>query len=254
MPTVVFPAGTANLELSPVVRAAAEERLRALMTLTGGLAHNLRSPLTAIMGRAELIGARQPELGEQIAAVVSQCDRINETLKALTAKLALEAETAPRPVDLRELVERECDFMALDRHFKHEVHKELALPDGLPRVTAVYGALAQAFRAIVDNAVIALRGAAEQRLAISTEVGDGAVRLTVRDTGCGIPPNNLVRVIEPGFTTRSGDCYGPDPVEGTGRGYGLTLAAVAVHGCGGTIEVSCEPGAGTSVTITLPVR
>jgi signal transduction histidine kinase len=254
MPTGSFPVPPSPPEVSPVVRAAAQERLRALTTLAGGLAHNLRSPLTAIMGRAELIAVRQPALGEQLAAVVVQCDRINETLKALTAKLALEAETAPRPVDLRELVERECDFMALDRHFKHEVHKELALADGLPPVAALYGALAQAFRAIADNAVIAMRDAGDQRLAISIKARDQTVRLTVRDTGCGIPANNLARVIEPGFTTRSGDCYGPDPVEGTGRGYGLTVAAAAVHGCGGTIEISSEPGAGTSVTIILPAR
>lgn len=254
MPTVAFPSGPSDLELSAVLRVAAEERLRALMTLAWGLAHNLRSPLTAIMGRAELIAARQPELGEQLGAVVSQCERVNETLKALTAKLALEAEPTPRPVDLRELVERECEFMALDRHFKHEVHKETALADGLPPVTVVYGALAQAFRAVVDNAVIAMRGAAEQRLVITTDAHDGAVRLTVRDAGCGIPPKNLARVFEPGFTTRSGDRYGPSPVKGSGRGYGLTLAATAVQGCGGTIEVGSEPGAGTRVTITLPTQ
>jgi len=254
MPTVAFPAGQPNWELSPVHRAASDDRLRALTTVMAGLAHNLRSPLTAIMGRAELIAALQPELREQFDSIVSQCERINGMLKELTAKLALEAETAPRAVDLSELVERECEFMALDRHFKHEIHKEFALAGGLPAVTAVYGVLARAFAALVDNAVIALRGAAEPRLVIATESGDGAVRLSIRDTGCGILPENLPRVFEPGFATRSGDRYEAAPVEGTGRGYGLTLAAAAVQGCGGTIEVSSEPGAGTLVTITLPVQ
>jgi len=254
MPSIAFPPEQAAPEIAPLWHAAAQDRLRALTTLAGGLAHSLRSPLTAIMGRAELISFRQPELREQMHGVVAECERINALLHEVTAELALEAETAPRPVNLNELVERACEFMRFDRFFKHEVEKEFVLADALPSVAVVYGALVQAFKALAHNAVMAMRDAAERRLVVTTESRDGGVVLTVRDTGCGIPPENLARVFEPGFTTCEGQRYGPSPVEGTGRGYGLTAAAAAVRDCGGTLEVSSEPGAGTTVTMTFPVR
>jgi signal transduction histidine kinase len=253
MPTVALPPEQTAPEITPLYHTAAHDRLRLLTTVAAGLAHALRSPLTAIMGQAELIGVRQPKLREQMHGIVSECERVNAILQAVNAKLALEGQTQPRPVNLTDLVERECEFMRLDRHFKHEIDTEFTLASELPSVTAVYGALARAFAALVGNAVIALGRAAKRRLAITTESSDGAVSLSVRDTGCGIAPEHLPRVFEPGFTTLEGDRYGSTPVEQSGRGYGLSFAAAAVHDCGGTITVSSEPGAGTTVTLTLPV-
>jgi polar amino acid transport system substrate-binding protein len=254
MPTVTFQADQAAPAIEPIYTAAVQERLRSLTVLAGGLAHNLRSPLTAIMGRAELIGVRQPEMRDKMREIVGECERMNGMLHAVTSTLALEAETQPRPMSLSDLVEGECEFMRLDRHFKHEIETELALAAELPVVHAVYGHLAQAFAAIVQNAVTAVREAAERRLTISTGSAADAVVLSVHDTGCGISAENLPHVFEPGFTTFAGRCYSDSPVEHTGRGYGLTYAAALIGRCGGSIEVCSEPGAGTTVTITLPVR
>ncbi len=278
MPTVTFPPEQTAPEIAPLYHVAAQERLRSLITLAGGLAHNLRSPLTAIMGRAELIGVRQPELRKQMHGIVSECERINGMLQGVTGKLALEAEKDPRPVNFNDLVERECEFMRFDRHFKHEIEKEYALADKLPSVSAVYGVLARVFAALVQNAVIAMRDAAERRLVITTESSGDTVSLSIRDSGCAIAPEHLPRVFEPGFTTRedagpaespagwlavsaverpavsADERPGTSPVEQSGRGYGLAFAAAAVQGYGGTIEVSSESGAGTTVTITLPVQ
>jgi two-component system NtrC family sensor kinase len=253
MPTVALPPGHMALEIAPLYEAAAQDCLRSLMTQAGGLAHALRSPLTAIMGRAELIGVRQPELREQWHGIVSECERINAILQAATAKLALETKTEPQPVSLSDLVERESEYMCLDRHFKHEITKEYTLAAELPSVPAVYGALARAFAALVRNAVIAMHLAPTRQLSITTEAAGDAVSLSIRDSGCGIAAEHLQRVFEPGFTTFDGERYGPKPVEQSGRGYGLSYAAAVVHGCGGTIAVTSEPGAGTTVTVTLPV-
>ncbi|MBN1917386.1 MAG: hypothetical protein JW889_05710 [Verrucomicrobia bacterium] len=254
MPIVVFASDQAPPVLPPLYAEARREQLRVLMTLAGGLAHNLRSPLTAVMGRAELVGIRNPGLGESMHEIVGECERINGMLHQVTGTLALEAEPDPRLVDLNDLVGRECAFMCFDRHFKHEIETDLRLAAGLPAITAMYGALAGAFRAVVENAVIALRTGAAPRLVISTALQGGAATLSVADTGCGISSELLPRVFDPGFTTLEGDCYRSSPVENTGRGYGLAYAAAAVHDHGGMLEVSSDAGAGTTVTMTLPVR
>jgi len=254
MPTTTFSPERPAPHIDPLYEAAARQRLTALTTTVGGLAHNVRSPLTAIMGRAELIGIRQPEMAGKMNDIVDQCDRINAMLKEVAAALAFEAEQAPRPVSLNTLIERECGFLSLDRHFKHDVRKEFALAEALPGVTAWYGKLARAFAALVDNAVTAMHGAFEHHLTIATETAQDAVRLSVRDSGCGIAPEHLPHVFDPGFSTRTGDRFGAERVEGTGLGYGLAYVAVVVHELGGTTEVSSEPGAGTTVTITLPIN
>lgn len=254
MPTVTFRADQAAPAIDPLYATAVEARVQAMRVLAGGLAHNLRSPLTAVMGRAELIAVRQPEMRDKMREIVDECERINGMLQAVTSTLALEAEADARPVDLSELVERECEFLRLDRHIKHEVETDLALAAELPTVRAVYGHLARAFRALIENAVIAMRDTAEPRLTVSTESTDGAVVLCVRDSGCGIPADALPHVFEAGFSTLDGRYYTAKPVEGTGRGYGLAYAAGLVAGAGGSIEVASEAGAGTTVTITLPIQ
>ncbi len=259
MPTVTFPPEQTPPDVTPLYYAAAQEQLRALMIVVGGLSHNLRSPLTAIMGRAEVLGVRQPELAGPMHEIVSECERANAMLQAATAALRLRADRDRRPVSLNDLVERECEFMCFDRHFKHEVDKEYVLADGLPALSAVYGVLARVFDAVVRNAMIAMCDAAERRLVITTESSGDAVRLSVRDTGCGIAPDHLPHVFEPGFTTleqggAGPERYGPSPVEGGGRGYGLAVAAAAVHDYGAAIEITSEPGAGTTVAVRLPVE
>jgi signal transduction histidine kinase len=254
MPTVTFQADQAAPAIDPVYTTAVEDRVRSLLVLAGGLAHNLRSPLTAIMGRAELIAVRQPEMRDKMREIVGECERINGMLQAVTSTLSLEAEADARPVNLSDLVEREYEFMRLDRHVKHEIETEFALAAGLPAVRAVYGHAARAFTAIVENAVIAMRNGAERCLAISTAPAADAVVLSVRDSGCGVPADVLPHVFEPGFSTLKGSSYTSSPVEQTGRGYGLTLAAALVGRYGGSIEVASEPGAGTTVTVTLPLQ
>jgi signal transduction histidine kinase len=254
MPTVTFQADQVAPAIDPIYTAAVEDRLRSLLVLAGGLAHNLRSPLTAIMGRAELIAVRQPEMRDKMREIVGECERINGMLQAVTSTLSLEAEADARPVNLSDLVEREYEFMRFDRHIKHEIETDFALAAQLPAVRAVYGHLAQAFAAIVDNAVIAIRDGAEQRLVVSTASAADAVVLSVRDSGRGISADALPHVFEPGFSTLKGRHYTGSPVEQTGRGYGLTLAAALVGRYGGSIEVASEPGAGTTVTITLPLQ
>jgi signal transduction histidine kinase len=69
------------------------------------------------------------------------------------------------------------------------------------------------------------------------------VRVTVRDNGCGIPPESLNRVFDPFFTTKK---------RGQGTGLGLTVVAQIVRNHGGRIELESEPGQGTCVTLWWP--
>ncbi len=105
------------------------------------------------------------------------------------------------------------------------------------------GLLSQAFMNIIQNAVASRPAGLEIR--ISSRQAAGEIAICIADNGCGIPPQNLSRIFEPFFTTRDVGC---------GTGMGLTVAREIVRAVGGSIEVVSEAGAGTAVTIRLPIK
>jgi CheY-like chemotaxis protein len=123
------------------------------------------------------------------------------------------------------------------------VEKRLA---GIPQVLGSAGQLQEVVLNLVINAIHAIH--AEGRIEIILETEGSTVRLTVRDNGCGIPPENLDRIFDPFFTTKG--ALGGGSVGGSGLGLSISYNIVNAHS--GTIQVQSEPGKGTTFTITLP--
>ena len=111
----------------------------------------------------------------------------------------------------------------------------------LPEVEGDGTLLRQAFFNVLLNGLQAI--GREGTLAVSAGEGEGGmVRIEVRDTGCGIPEENLTRVFDPFFTTKE--------AEGTGLGLAIVHRIVEVHG--GRVEIESEVGKGTLVRFVLP--
>ena len=84
------------------------------------------------------------------------------------------------------------------------------------------------------------------RCVLAARAGEGeGIVLEVRDTGAGIPPEQVPRIFEPFFTTKAA---------GKGVGLGLSVVYGIVHRHGGRVDVRSEPGAGTTFVVTLPGR
>jgi PAS domain S-box-containing protein len=114
----------------------------------------------------------------------------------------------------------------------------------LPQINCVPSQLNQVFMNLLVNAAQSIEG--HGQIVITTEcVGEDAVRVSIADTGRGIPAQHLKRIFEPFFTTK--------PV-GKGTGLGLSLAWSIVERHGGRIEVSSEIGKGTTFSVTLPIE
>ena len=99
---------------------------------------------------------------------------------------------------------------------------------------------------LVENAAQAMAETAaerDKRLTVRTAIAEGALVLTIEDTGPGIPPENLSRIFEPLFSTKS---------FGTGLGLPTVKQIVSQHD--GIISVDSEVGRGTCVTVRLPLR
>ncbi len=115
----------------------------------------------------------------------------------------------------------------------------------VPRVHASESRLGQVFLNLLINAAQAIPEGApsDHAIHVSARSPDGHVTVAVRDTGCGIPQDQLRLIFDPFFTTKPA---------GTGTGLGLAIAVEIVRGIGGRIEVESEVGRGSTFTVRLP--
>jgi PAS domain S-box-containing protein len=219
------------------------DRLAKVGQLAAGIAHELNTPLGAILGYAQL-AAKTPALPETAARdmdrIVQSCLYAREIIR----KLMLFSRQAPvrsQSLDLNELVEDTLSFLG---HFYdgEGVTVRTAPAPSLPRIGADPGQLRQVLVNLVANGVQAMPGGGE--LTVATAADSAGVRLTVRDTGTGMPPEVRPRIFEPFFTTKPVD-------QGTGLGLSVVHGIAEAHGA--RIDVESEPGEGTAVHVLFPL-
>lgn len=232
------------------------QKLEAIGSLAGGLAHDFNNVLTAVMGHADLLAdsARdRPDLLDDIDGVRRAARRAASLSRRLLG-FARRSVYEPRPLSPDGLV-GELERM-LKRLLPANVTLSCGYGAGTVRVNADPSHLEQVVVNLVVNARDAMASGGTIRLTTETaelsgfragrigSAGPGpCVLLKVADTGTGIAPEDLPRIFEPFFTTK-----GPD----AGTGLGLSMVANLVREAGGLVDVESEPGRGTTFTVLLP--
>lgn len=255
------------------------EKLASIGRLAAGIAHEVGNPLGALMGYAAVLRRRQvdPEIASGVEAEARRIDRIVRGLLDYARPAPAEREPVDVNAAVRAAAARLAEQGALER-----VEVVLRLAEALPRVRGAQHLLEQAFVNLFDNARRAMpeggtltvhtgvevygggaplptRRAADppgvsyahlRRPRVASirdphriEAGTETVRVTVADTGAGIPAEEIDKVFDPFFTTRA-------PGEGTG--LGLAIVASTVADFGGRIEASSAAGGGAVFTLSLP--
>jgi signal transduction histidine kinase len=214
------------------MQARVRRQLRERAQLLGAISHDLKTPITRLRLRAELL---------QDPALRAKVERDLDEMEAMVASTldffsAVGDESRRQPVDIGALVESLCE----DRR---EAGEAVAL-HGAPR--APYRADPQALRRCLDNLVgnaVRYGGGAEVRI----DDGDDALRVVVRDQGPGIPPEELERVFEPYYRLESSR----NRASG-GTGLGLSIARNIARWHGGDIRLDNAPGGGLIAELRLP--
>jgi len=230
------------------------QKLEAIGTLAGGVAHDFNNILGGILGRLSLLrldlgeeSPHQGELQEMMALVERGADLARQLLG-----FARRGKYDARPLDLARVVEKTSAMFGRTRR---DITIQLDLAPELPAVVMDHTQLEQvllnlflnAGQAMQDGGRLLLR-AAPVRLSDAETVLHGLavrpfVRLVVADTGVGMDAATRARIFEPFFTTKA-------PGQGTGLGLASAYGILKHHG--GLIEVDSEPGAGTTFTLLLP--
>jgi len=218
------------------------EKLATIGQMAAGIAHELNTPLTYIMGNLELLEslADSPAEKEMLSSIAVGAERITGLAQRLLA-FSRPAEEAPVALAVNDVIERSlelCHYQIL----KGGVQLRKELSAALPPVQGVANQLETALINLVVNAVHAMEGGGT--LQVTTAARDGHVEIAIADSGQGIPVEIQPTIFEPFFTTKP---------EGKGTGLGLSTVLMIVERHKGRIEFTSAPGRGTTFRISLPV-
>ncbi|MDR2618052.1 MAG: PAS domain S-box protein [Treponema sp.] len=239
------------------------ENLASLTTLAAGVAHEIKNPLGSLSIHVQLIQKimdankklyfdahpeEAPESGVGPSDYFKLFDKylavINEEIDRLN-RIVVDFLFAVRPMDMQlrngninTVITAMAEFVSFELE-EAGIECVLDLQEDLPLIDFDERFMKQTFLNLIKNAIAAMPEGG--RLTIKTEALDTEIRITVADTGIGIPGENLEKIFEPYYTTKD-----------TGSGLGLTLVFKIIREHQGEISVKSKPGEGSAFIITLP--
>ncbi len=216
------------------------DRLSALGELSAGMAHEIRNPLGAIRGAVEILRddyAPDNDKYEFLGILLKETDRLNRIVEEFLA-FARPKQPELQWTDVSEVAESVLALIAQEaRKSGVTIVRKLDPSIGERNIDAAL--MKQAFLNIVLNAIHAMPDGGV--LTVATDRSSDGFSVTIVDTGVGISEENRKNLFRPFFTTRK---------DGTGLGLAITYRIIENHR--GTINVTSEPGKGTTFTITIP--
>jgi PAS domain S-box-containing protein len=233
-----------------------QQRLESIGTLASGVAHEINNPVQGILNYAELIHASSEDaatLREFADEITRESERVAVIVRGLLAFSRQEREQQREPVQVDKLIESTVSLIRSVMR-KDNVRLVIDVPDSLPAVSCRPQQIQQIIMNLVTNARDALNSRypghhehKQMELRAETFTRDQSpwLRLTVADTGTGIPDDIRTRIFDPFFTTKGRD-------QGTGLGLAVSHGIAVEHG--GVLRVESEVGVGTRFHLELPLR
>jgi len=227
-------------------RARESERLAELGTLTGGLAHEIKNPLSTVQLNLQLLGEDLdpnnpafPRLSSRLKTVQKETARLRDTVDDFL-RYAGRMELVKQPVELNRLLEELVDFFSPQAQLQR-VQLRLRKSEGELVAAVDERLLKQAILNLMINALQAMpEGGGE--IILSARRQDGRAVLEVIDTGRGMDEETVGRIFDAYYSTKR-----------SGTGLGLAIARRVIREHGGEIRVRSEVGKGSAFEMELPV-
>jgi C4-dicarboxylate-specific signal transduction histidine kinase len=224
------------------------EKMATIGTLAGGIAHELNSPLAAILSNAQRILRVPEDLKKHVqsATLIEEAARRCKTVVESLLKYARKSSAETEAIDVNQVVTATLNL--LDHHLRlQNLQIQTHLAD-IPPIQHNFTELSQVLTNLIVNAqdaIVAADRKQEGKLFITTAADANGVSLSVTDNGTGMSEETQRRIFDPFFTTKD---------VGKGTGLGLSIVADIVNRFHGYIDVVSEEGKGTTFTLRFPLK
>ena len=221
-------------------------RVGKLAEFVSSLAHEISQPLAAILSYSQaaqrMLAGKDPELEKVLLYIIADNKRATDVIHRLRSLLK-KNKPEMKPLDINDIVNETIMLIATDAAVRKDVLKT-ELKSGLPPVLGDRIQLQQVLLNLISNSFDALDDAKGARgILVRTWRKDaGTIVVEVKDSGCGIPAQNIPKLFMHFFTSK------PD-----GLGMGLSISRSIVEAHGGRLDVKNNPGRGATFYFTLPV-
>ncbi len=225
-------------------------KMASIGRMAASVAHEINNPLAIINEKAGLVKdlftikkeyAADDKLLSQIDSITASVKRAGKITKRLLT-FARNLEASVEKFQVEEVVREVLSFVEKEIQTR-DIHIDIDVSPDVAPINSDRGKLQQIFLNIVNNAFAAVSDGGRLKIRIQPQPGGLVLRFS--DDGCGIPEEELHRIFEPFFSTKTGQ---------GGTGLGLSITYNLVHEIGGKIKVDSEVGKGTCFTIQLPMN
>ena len=225
---------------------ARHKRLAALGKLSAGIAHEIRNPLSSIRGLAQFVYnsfSQADERKEDLNTIIQEVDRLN-TLVVQVLDFAKLKKPNLIPFSLNDLIGKMTELFQLEIKDK-QIKFNLELSPDISQIHADEDQVRQIFMNIIINAIQAIQVKGEIKIKTEKTLlrGEPVIRLTIEDSGDGIPEKDLSQIFDPFFSTKE-----------KGSGLGLSIVYKLIEAHQGEIKVESKEGEGTKFIIFLPQK
>jgi two-component system sensor histidine kinase HydH len=219
------------------------QRLASVGRLAAGVAHEIRNPLSSIKGFATYFKQRYqdvPEDQQTADIMIQEVDRLNRVVSQLL-EFARPVNVSPKPTSFKDLMADSVKLINQQAQDK-QITVNTRNSNNIDEIHIDPDRINQVLLNLYLNAIEAMEPGGNLQIEISDREENGGLNIQISDTGHGITAEDLPKIFDPYFTTKS-----------SGTGLGLAIAHNIVEAMGGTIEVKSEAGKGTTFAIRLPI-
>jgi signal transduction histidine kinase len=232
-------------ELRRTQKAVRErERLAIIGQMAAGMAHEIKNPLTAVRGFAQLLKEKCPDnptLVEYVQIILEEVDRANAVIVDFL-QLSRPKQPVLKSQSVNGLLE-EIIAIVGPQSFLKKIALAYEMADGLPRCRMDQDQIKQVLLNICQNAIEAMPGGGILKIKAGHLPAQKEIYIAISDTGCGISQEKLEHIGVPFFTTKT-----------TGTGLGLSISYSIIRAHNGRVEMESKEGEGTTFRIYLPCR
>lgn len=244
----------------------ARERQAIVGKMVQGIVHNLRGPVYAAQGNAQLMEIHFNSflesfstMDEKTSSIVEKIQKHSSNVFEAIAKtsqlidtLLIQGGSNPNEIkqalDLNDLIEKELKFLQSETIMKHGVKVKMNLEADIPIINGIYSDFSQIFYNILNNACEAMKNSETKLITISTAYKSTGISISFSDTGPGIDPDKISLIFDPFYSTKT-----KSEESKSGSGLGLFTCSRLMAEYQGFIAVNNNKDKGTTFLVMIPL-